>query len=193
MHISTVQQLGRVPFPAFTGERVYMREFTKRGGLPEDLSRWQPTVNAMLDGVDATGSIFMMIDQGVVQPGASHRRPGLHVDGYWLPAMHSHGGGGRHSASAAGWDNGSRWKQCDFSVPEPLVLASDVAASRAFIGEWDGSPGEGGDCSHIDTSGMQEIRLQAGVAYAGNVAMLHESLPVDRLTRRTLVRLSVKA
>ena len=94
---SIVQQRGAVTFPAHTGERVYMREFRKSTGLPAHLSRWQSTIDAMLDGVDTDGPIYLMIDQGVVKATSSHRRPGLHIDGYWNPAISAHGGGGRHS------------------------------------------------------------------------------------------------
>lgn len=45
---SIVQPRGNVQFPEFTRERVYMREFKKKEGLPFDLRRWQPTVDAML-------------------------------------------------------------------------------------------------------------------------------------------------
>lgn len=228
---SIVQQRGLVAFPSFMAERVYMREFRKETGLPTDLKRWQPTVDAMLDGVDTDGPIYLMIDQGIVKAGNAQRRPGMHIDGYWHPAVRAHGGvsrhgstpppgrnpkrgypddgfedvkwtpvreghGGqpaRHSASASGeWDHSYEpWKHCDFTTPEGIILASDVRACRALSGTYMGNPGEGGDCSHLSLSGMDEIILDPFVAYAGNVAMLHESLPVDRDVMRTLVRLNV--
>lgn len=184
---SRVVQMGNVDFPAFLAERVYMREFRSETGLPEDLKRWQGTVDQMLQGVDTDGPIYLMIDQGVVRANTSHRRPGAHIDGYWIAGKRRHGGGGRH---AGGWDSGG-WLNCDFSKPEALILASDFCASRALIGEFEGQPGEGGDCSTLDLSTLAEVRLQAGIAYAGNVTMVHESLPVERDTQRTLVRLSV--
>lgn len=199
---SIVQQRGAVTFPAHTGERVYMREFRKSTGLPAHLSRWQSTIDAMLDGVDTDGPIYLMIDQGVVKATSSHRRPGLHIDGYWNPAISAHGGGGRHSGTPSdegrGGHGGGRhcsgadsWANADYRDLEGLILASDVSASRAMVGWFDGLPGEGGDCSHIDVSDMQDIRLAAGTCYAGNVTMLHESLPVAADCLRTLVRLNV--
>lgn len=83
MYRSTVERRGEVSFPSFENERAYMREFTKQEGLPFDLQRWQPTVDAMLDGVGCDGPIFIMIDQSFVKQGEFHRRPGLHIDGYW--------------------------------------------------------------------------------------------------------------
>lgn len=185
---SIVKPLGAVQFPAFTAERVYMREFRKSSGLPADLSHWQPTVDAMLDGVDTDGPIYLMIDQGVVRAGTTQRRPGLHVDGYWVASKQRHGGGGGHCGS---WDSNGGWKNCNFSAPEALILASNVTASRALVGQYEGLIGDGGDCSRVDTRGLSEIILQGGIAYAGNVTMLHESLPVATDCQRALVRLSV--
>lgn len=190
MYRSEIVKIGPVPFPAFTGERVYMRGFTQSEGLPKDLERWQPTVDAMLRDVDAPGRIYLMVDQGHVEPGTSHRRPGKHVDGYWIEDLHCHGGG--HVFS--GWKSGPGprpWQACNFDLPEALILASDVSASCVYLGQWEGEPGEGGDCEHIDTSHMQAHRLAEGIAYRGNVTMIHESLPISSHCDRTLVRLNV--
>lgn len=177
---SNVQRMGHVPFPAFLGERVYMHEFTKAQGLPRHLWRWQPTVDAMLAGIDAPRSIFLMIDQSPVQAGQAQRRPGVHVDGVWNPAIYAHGhGGGRHAHSG--------------EVVETLVLASDVLGCAAYVGDFEDEIGDDGDCSHIDVSGMERVLLKPGFAWAGpTLAMLHESVPVRDTCRRTLVRLNVQ-
>lgn len=186
-NISRVVEMGRVEFPEFLGERIYMREFRLETGLPADLKRWQPTVDQMLVGVDTDEPIYLMVDQGMVKANTSHRRPGAHIDGYWIAAKQRHGGGGGH---AGRWDRPS-WNSCDFDKAEGLILASDFCACRALVGEFEGSPGEGGDCSMLDLSQLAEVKLLAGIAYAGNVTMVHESLPVACDTARTLVRLSV--
>lgn len=188
-HSSIVQQRGQVPFPTFTGERAYMREFTQRDGLPADLIRWQPTVDAMLQGIITEQPIYIMIDQGDVVAGASQRRPGMHIDGYWCAGIQAHGGGGSHITGS--WDTKPNWSHTNFSKPEALILASDVSACRALVGEYTGEIGDGGDCSHMDLTALASVRLASGYAYAGNVTMLHESLPVSVNTRRTLVRLNV--
>lgn len=170
----------KVTFPEFIGERVYMKEFRKDEGLPFELARWQPTVDAMLQGVDVSGPIFLMIDQSVVIAGKTQRRPGLHVDGYWIPSLNDHG-----SRPPGHLHNG------EYQDPEGIILASDISACRAMIGEFDGIPQEGGDCSMIQTNGLKEVILSANVAYHGNVTLLHESLPVAADCQRTLVRLNV--
>lgn len=179
---SIIQQRSAVSFPAFTGERVYMREFTKADGLPEDLRRWQPTVDAMLDGIDVAGPVYIMIDQKLVRAGQPQRRPGVHIDGYWNPAIQAHGGpepGHSHFPRNDGWP------------VEAILLASNVQASRAFEGEYDCRIAAGGDCSHLDVSALRAVPLTANVCHAGNVTMLHESLPVEQDALRTLVRLNV--
>lgn len=195
MYQSILQEIGPVPFPQFASERVYMRRFRPDDGLPPNLQHWQPTVDAMLAGVKVPNHAYLMIDQSLVPVGQPQRRPGLHIDGYWVESLNAHTGGGGHTGNGghktvmSNWDHG--WVHTNFSKPEAIILASDVSASRALTGTWDGVVGEGGDCSHISTDGLQEVPLRNGIAYAGNVTMLHESLPVRETCARTLVRLNV--
>ena len=188
MYQSKCVSAGPVSFPEFAGERVYMRQFTKASGLPQDLSRWQRTVDAMLDGVDAPGEIFIMIDQGLVQAGNTHRRGGPHIDGYWHADLKAHGGGGRHMGN---WKIGPSWITVDLDRPEAIILASDVAASRGWTGEYTGV-GEGGAVQYDSIAHLSSFELGANCTHIGNVGFVHESTPVRETTPRTLVRLSVK-
>lgn len=218
---SIVQQRGDVVFPQFLAERVYMREFYKDKPLPDDLSRWQPTVDAMLADVDTDGPIYLMVDQGVIRGGNTHRREGVHIDGYWNPGIAGHGhngisahgagrpsqghggqrrehgyvpppppghggrGGGSHLAGVGGWANAT------YEEHEGILLASDVQAAMGYMGDFHGSPVDGGNCAHIDTTGLVAVPFEAGKVYAGNVTMLHESLPVAKTCNRTVVRLNI--
>lgn len=74
---------------------------------------------------------------------------------------------------------------------ETIILASNVPACRALVGDWGGIIGKGGDVTHLDLSHMREIQMQAGIAYAGNVTFVHESLPVLHDCQRTVVRINV--
>ncbi|KQP37587.1 hypothetical protein [Pseudorhodoferax sp. Leaf274] len=213
---STIQQRGAVTFPEFTGERVYMLPFRKAEGLPFDLARWQPTVDAMLDGIDVASPIYLMIDQGVVQPGATHRRPGVHIDGYWRPEIAAHGqpaprpGHGhqppepwRPHVFTSSWDHqppGPTWVYAGSHGQhvtsrrqrEAIILASSVQGGAAWVGQYDGEPGEGGDFSHLDLASLAEVPMGAGFVWAGDaMTTLHASVPLARATPRTLVRLNV--
>ena len=172
-NLTSVIRLGAaVTFPAFTGERVYMQSFLKSGDevlLPSGLARWLPTVTAMLQGIKTEAKMFLMIDQSEVAQGRSHRRPGPHIDGNW-----------------------SEKKDSLFNPDELLILASDVEACVAYIGNYESAHIRlGGDCSTVDTKRMAKTRLEAGYAYIGTVATIHESLPVERACKRTLVRINV--
>ena len=68
--LSEVRMIGRVPFPAHTGERIYMLPFERT--LPGEYVRWQPTVDAMLTGLDGEGPCYLMVDQGVIDAGGNH-------------------------------------------------------------------------------------------------------------------------
>lgn len=178
MRQSTLQQRGRVTFPEFSGERVYMRSFTKASGLPADLARWQPTVDAMLEGVDAPGPIFLMVDQGLVRARSTQRRGGLHVDGCWSAGSAPEVGNHEHIFREG--------------VPETLLLASNVFGGRGYVGAFEGEPGAGGDCEHIGRDGLMPVDMEPGLVWAGcAMSMLHESVPVKRDALRTLVRLNV--
>lgn len=218
MFKSIIEPRGAVRFPEFQGERVYMLPFFQDQGLPVPVSRWQATVDAMLDGITTDQPIYLMVDETVVAAGKPQRRPGLHIDGYWhAGGGHGHGhrpgdlschrgqppGHGstpqpppvpdKHISTPVRHGSGSHvgWAQARFEVPEAILLASTVTAARGYVGAYEGPIGEGGDCSHIDLSGLAQIELTAGRAYAGNVTALHESLPLIAGGQRSLVRLNI--
>lgn len=201
---SEIQECGPVSFPPFLGERVYMREFTKRDGLPVDLTRWQPTIDAMLDGVTTEGPIFLMVDQGFVNAGNTHRRPGPHVDGRWITGIQAHGQPRPHHSplpepcpappipyprhSMSGGSHGHRFN----GASELLVFASDVLGCHAYVGNYEGIPSSDGDCSHVDVRGMATIDMKPGIVWAGDaLTLIHESIPVRYDCLRTMVRLNV--
>lgn len=177
---SVVQQRGAVMFPEFTGERVYMHEFRKPSGLPKYLARWKDTVDAMLDGIDVDGPIYLMVDQARVMAGTAHRRPGVHVDGFWEPARlaHGHPGHGGH--------------RIDGETQETLLLASNVMGCRGYVGSYAQKARDKGDCSHVDLSGLIAVDFEPYRCYSGHaLTMLHESVPLAQDALRTVVRLNV--
>ncbi len=213
MHQSILDKRAVVPFPTFTGERIYM-EPIRDGKLPVHLARWAPTLDAMLAGMSTPSIVYLMIDQRALQAGEYHRRPGVHVDGYWDARVTAHRGGspeispGHKSApdveapappshtyqqpsGPAHNSRGASWESARFEHPEALVLASDVEACRAFVGTCSEGVTNGGDCSRVPLAGMSAIPLEAFRCYAGTVGTLHESLPVPFTCKRTIVRLNI--
>jgi hypothetical protein len=211
---SKLQELNPVPFPEFTGERVYMKPFDPSRPLPEDLSRWQPTIDAMMVEAPKDRICYLLLDQKVVRRGESQRRPGVHIDGYWSAEISAHSGGGRHNSTPRPNPDrgprktpgthrpiipgthfkglsGSSWSDANFAEPEALLLASDIFGSCGYVGEFEGQVGERGDCSHIDISHLMQQDLVGGIGYVGNITFLHESVPLPVEIPRTLVRINV--
>lgn len=185
-----------------------MIPFMQKEGLPPHLNHWQETVDNMLDGIQSHEPIYFMVDQAYVPAGLSHRRPGVHVDGYWIADVTSHGGGrhapepthgprrkgihypsrGVHGSSA--WEVPD-WRFPDFSTPEAILLASDVQGARAWTGLYDtGLIGEGGNADKVPVELLAALDLKANHVYHGNVGTLHASVPLGESTKRTLVRLN---
>lgn len=186
-YLSSVKKLGQITFPEYKGDRVYMRPFFKRNGLPVEFKRWQSTVDQMLDGIETNDLIYLMIDQTFVKAGQAQRRPGLHIDGYWDGGKHS-----SHTSKPPNHHSGSTsWGNSTFRDPEAIILASNVYASRGFNGYYEGPIKEMGDCSHVIVGDLKEVLLEPNIAYCGNVTFLHESLPVKEDCFRTLVRLNL--
>lgn len=315
MFTSQLHTGGSVSFPSFMGERVYMEKFHKEEGLPKHLRRWQDTVDQMLVNVDTDNPIYIMIDQAKVAPKKTHRREGVHIDGYWIDREYYAGylgdgaGGGRshrilnahgsvnipsgHGSVSNGWGsvntpsghgsltsiNRNRhvntedpyirnqhgtvikrnpncpkiprknthgmiigwddprpeipefdshgnlrrwiknpkppkydshgnflgfssetqeiiitddWSTAELQIPEAIILASNYSACKGYVGEWEGTIKDGGDCSEVDLSNLKEVLLEPNKVYIGNVGFLHETLPVEHEVERTLVRLNVK-
>jgi hypothetical protein len=187
--ISNIMIGGNVEFPENTGERIYMIPFTLESGLPEHVARWQATIDSMIADIDTDETMYLMVDQGLIKSGDSHRRGGAHIDGNWIAsndgliARYKTQFGGRHDT-----EGGHRVMGLS---DESIILASDVSACNAYSGEFIGSPKDGGDCSHIDISSADVTRLEANKVYTGNVTMIHESLQVEKDVMRTLVRINV--
>jgi len=192
-------------------KEVKANQLHRRGGLHID-GFWVP--GTMITGGRYPEQYSTMLAGHVTGGGGSHRTGG---DG---PGRHSTGDVGRHHTNdlyeevmgrvhrkqkinerlkhipkkpeqnAGGQHDTHRTNSIDWPN-ETIILASNIPACRALVGDWGGIIGEGGDVSHLDLSHMREIQLQAGIAYAGNVTFVHESLPVLHDCQRTVVRLNV--
>jgi hypothetical protein len=205
---SNLHILDAVRLPEWRGDRIYMERITVREGrvliLPKALYRWKHALDDLLSPVDGERDAFVMVDQGEVAAGATHRRPGPHIDGNWLADVKAHGGvsPGTHAPfptlppspkpkPVPEWSTGGGGWGSRELTPEAIFLVSDVAACVGYIGEIEGAPGVGGDCSHLDLGGVLRIPLRPNVGYVGNVTFIHESIPVPTACRRTVLRVNV--
>lgn len=214
-HISAVREGSSVNMPTWQGERHYMLPFTVLKGLPPNLRRFQQAVDQMMEGiiVDGHQECYIMIDEKMVVPNGFHRRPGLHVDGYWHPGLGGHhqrimahqpGPPGHGPEPQRGHSprpthggiqaKGHEGHSAVGNVGEGLILASNYGASRALLGSYERDfvkDWRKGDCTDLDVSHMEELFLEPNRAYHLDVMTLHESLPIPVAVKRTLIRLNV--
>ena len=187
-----------VSFPEWRGERHYMLGFTLASGLPSAAKRYQAAVDQMMSSVSVATDqeCFLMVDEKLVGPGKTHRRPGLHVDGYWRPVAHCHGGApptrpGHHPAPSPSPSPGHSPRG---ESAEAILMASNFAASVALLGAYQRDfekDWRGGDCSDVDATTLTPVTLESGATYVLDVFSLHASMPVTENVRRTLLRINV--
>lgn len=187
---SKLIKLNKVEFPEFLPELIYMLPFKKGDKLPVKYKRWQKTVDSMLQKVNSDKEIYLTLQQSTVNQGEHPRRPGAHIDGIWIPSIKAHRTG-VHKTMA--WDTGGgNWKSKNL-VNGGIIIACDSVPPIVYLGPINGTPGEGGDCTHINLSNTEKKLLTVNHAYIGNVNMVHETTEAAQVTNRTFVRITMDA
>jgi len=96
---SDFKKVGEVNLPEFTGTRVMMMPIVigDLNSVPEDLHHYNDFLAELFDIPEANqhkGKVgYITIDEKSVEPGNSHRREGLHVDGVFQGSCGGWGGG----------------------------------------------------------------------------------------------------
>lgn len=193
-----------VPLPKFDNLRILMMPiiFGDSSTVP------YPDCNPMLDVMCAAlhdrykgKVVYLTVDQRAIPATKTHRRAGLHVDGYphteadkrfmgfsgiWAGSAHggSWGGGG-------GWGGGS--KMLYWWDGTGLLTVSNVEGCKAWNQNFVGEPHVEGDCEHLRDKCLEAncVTLKPNTLYWMNPACVHESLPMKTDTIRTFVRLSL--
>jgi hypothetical protein len=162
----------------FLGRQVYMHEFDmEKCDVPEG---YEEPVRSLLDACGRrSGTAFLTIDEKVVRAGETQRKPGPHVDGFF-------------QKQAMRWGHGGGWNHSCNILPAPrmeVIVASSFAACRAWDGEFEGEPTLCGDLSHLDLPDGE--LLKPNVGYLLSPDCIHESLPMERDTERTFMRIAL--
>jgi hypothetical protein len=183
-----------ISLPEYRGDRVYMHEFNMENPiLPVGYERWESFLKEVIDcSPKKTGKAYLTIDEKIVKKGESHRRGGPHTDGNYLFGW---GGGG------GGWLTGEdgrflpreQHKEQYCSDKGGMLIVSSYEACKAWEGDFDGEPNQGGDCSHLDLSKLESYNLKANTLYWGNSTFIHESLPLEEDVKRQLIRITLPA
>ena len=125
----------------------------------------------------------MTVDEKIVQPGMSQRRPGAHVDGCFLPTEMRWG----HP------DPGPAWAHYCNNVPMDrmsIIVAASVPGCIVYDGNFKGDPASDGDMEHIRDQLGPGYLLPAGVGYLLSPDCIHESMVFQEPTKRTFLRIA---
>src|ERR1700722_111355 len=142
---SSFRRLCRVELP-YRGRQKYMHSFDlAEAKMAEGFEDYLDPVVSLCRSAGAThGIAHMTVDEKIVQPGMSQRRPGPHVDGCFMPA-----------ASRWGHDDGPTWNHdCNKISGEvigrmPVIVAASAVGCQVWCGEFHADPRCDGDLSHI--------------------------------------------
>jgi hypothetical protein len=188
MFTSKFIRLGTVMLPEFSGLRIMMMPLVigQKSSLPDYLDPWHSAIDHLWMwsfyqfGTDRDyGKVgYLTIDEKIVQPGQTHRRPGLHVDGIYQGKAGAWGGGG-----GGGWSGRE----------SGAITVSSHIGCRAWMGDFDGWPGLEGECDHLVSQCHPEnaVTFEAGVAYWFDGLCVHESIVQSQPVARQFVRLSL--
>jgi hypothetical protein len=203
MFPSKIKKLAEnVPLPAYKNLKLLMMPIVLGDETTVPDPDLFPMLKVMANAVpEHVGKVvYLTIDQKAIVAGTTHRRPGLHVDGYphtradktcldfpgiWAGSGHGGtwgGGGGKGGGMGANWWDGTG-----------LLTVASVEGCRAWNKDFEGEPRVEGYCEHLfeQCQDDQAIVLKAKALYWMSPGCVHESIPVEVETIRTFVRLSL--
>jgi len=205
MYKSVFKELKPVTLPAYIDHgairntRVLMLPFLLEDiqSLPDALSHYEQTVQELIEIAPVKeGVAYLTIDEKPVKKGDTLRKKGLHVDGLGTDDRTDLGPwaatGIQYQCKTMWNDETKRWYHSAAGIGGMLTVSSP-AGCRAWCKEFKGTIGNNGDCEKLREQfpDSEATVFKAGVAYWCNSACVHESLPMDKDTCRTFVRLSM--
>jgi len=151
--------------------------------VPDGFGDYLDAVKALCKSAGAVdGMAHMTVNEKVVACGMSQRRPKPHVDGCFEPSRMS-------------WDSGS-WTHDRNGVMAgsfrrmPVIVAASVEGCQAWRGECSVGNPTMMEINHTSSSAKEKIPT-ANVGYLLSPDCVHESMVLNRPTRRTFLRIAL--
>lgn len=186
MLFSKYKPLCEVNFPNYQGRQKYMHSFDLENPVMADgFEDYAEIVSTLCSAAGAHhGIAHMTVDEKIVQPGMSQRRPRPHVDGCYYPALESWGGGG------GGWNH--YCNNINGAGPlrrMPVIVAADVSGCRAWVGDFEAMPSHNGDLSHLELGAGEVLKPNFGFLLSADC--VHESMIMPEKTQRMFLRIAL--
>lgn len=187
---STYRALVKIDLPTSQKRQIRYHAFDlAKPSMPKGFEDYLKPVAALCKAAGATsGTAYLTVDEKVIKPGMSQRRPKPHVDGTFIAAPSPYGG--------AHWGGGGWLHYCnDVGATQvgrmAVIVASSLPGCRAWKGTFEGRPAPDGDLSHIASQlGNGEV-LPADVGYLLSPDCVHESMVFDHEVERTFMRIAL--
>lgn len=182
---SNYRPLCAVTLPEYAGRQHYMHTFDLANPLmAQGFDEFHETVVELCRAAGATsGMAHMTVDEKVIEPGMSQRRPRPHVDGCFYPKLQGWSHGWLHYCNNIGSEGALRRM--------PIIVAASVSGCRAWRGSFEAEPKEDGDLTHaLPLLGEGEV-LPANVGYLLSADCVHESMLFAVRTVRTFLRIAL--
>lgn len=184
---SDYKQLCAVSLP-FKGRQKYMHTFDLTNPvMAEGYEDYLEPVLKLCRAAGATsGLAHMTVDEKIVRAGMSQRRPRPHVDGCFVPEAGVWG----HNPSP-GWLHNCNDIKRGIIGRMPIIVAASASGCRAWRGQFDATPTDSGDLSHIADQLHDGEVLPANIGYLLSADCIHESMILEQDTQRTFLRIAL--
>jgi len=141
------------------------------------------------------GEAYLTVHTKDIKPMETHRRGGPHIDGNYIKEICNWGSGGGN-----GWKVGENGRKLSTEHHKlsyetqtgGMLIASSHPACLGWNGIFDEKAKEGGDCSHIQNLNLKgQFLMKPNKVYYGTSQFIHESIPVEKEVKRTLIRITL--
>lgn len=185
---SQVMQLNSISLPLMVGEwSMIPFDLQTLSGLPEQFKQVAKDLLKNVTGVSGIAHFTFHCQKLIA--GDSHRRGGPHTDGNYDREILDWGGGWKVGENGPSVDSPEH-QRLYVAPTGGIIMASNHSACNGWVGEFQGIPGVGGDCSHLEL-GEPNIRLEPNIVYYGNNHFIHESCLLDSDVIRALARITL--
>lgn len=185
---SYAERIGDINLPLIEGEYSMIPfDLNSLNGLPDQFAL---IANQMLSRVIHNGGTgFFTIHGKKLKANQTLRRGGPHTDGSCDGNLMAWGNGGWKIGQNGPSTETEFHKRLYNSETGGIILASNFESCLGWVGQYDGLPGVGGDCSGIALD--DPFMLNRNSIYYGNNHFIHESIPVSEDVHRVFARITM--
>ena len=180
---SSYKDLGEVVMPAWQGRESSMYRFDPSAPVMEaGFEDYEELVSTLVRAADLRGrEAYMTIDEKMVAPQRSQRRPGAHVDGRVT----------RKEQRWSHYEPGRGYSFDDTPLERmAVIVTASVPGCIVYPGEFEGKPKDDGDLEHIRDQLGEGHLLPANRGFLLSPDCVHESKAFAERTRRSFLRIA---